>query len=332
MIAGIKHVYLSAPPQVGACELTFAPTRSKIHCVSVVEPAGGSVVAKEEFRVWARWPANARAIQIRLKVVYEYEPPRRLAVSWGNETDASIFGTPTSDDWGLLYSAREKFNEPEQRFLFELDRQTNPNLLPMSTDVPAAVRVDRIARWDSLLPQLQERLEVRKRGLPAQLSPISPVDLLPYFSEVVRKATRALGAGENWARVGAVLEQFAAGDLHRTVCVPRDSKTVSIGLVEPDSYFIFFFAEFALAALEEPTCHAHFDMWARLLPSLVKMQRYFIGRFPERQCVTAFGEPPSSLDPAVRNVIDQNFVGRDGRKEVQALLMKENLDLAGDCF
>jgi len=241
-------------------------------------------------------------------------------------------GTPTSHDWQYIYTARSLFVEPEQRFLFELDRQSNPDLLRVAPDIPTQKVQERIAAWSSLVPLLMQRLELRARGMPHLAPPITPPSLLMEFSAVVYSATQKLGVGHDWYAIGRTLERFAAGDLHRDIPIPRGDQIVYHGTVEPDSFFIFFFAEFALAAMDNPACHADHAMWSSLLPHLVKMQRYFLARFPERKRIRDYREPRAPIDQAARAAIDREWATLPFDRATLERLMKQNLDLGGDAF
>ena len=239
---------------------------------------------------------------------------------------------PSSQEWLSIYRARSLFKEPEQRFLFELDRQSNPDLLRLAPDLSPQQAEQRIAAWRTLVPLLMNRLELRARGMPHLAPPITPTSLLLEFSQVVYKATQVLGAGHDWHAVGHALQQFAAGDLHRDIPLARGDHVVYHGTVEPDSFFIFFFAEFALASLDAPAARPYHTMWAYLLPHLVKMQRYFLARFPDRRRIRDYGEPRVPLDPSARAAIDREWVSLPSDRHTLESLMKLNLDLGGCAF
>lgn len=319
------------PPSIASeAEITFAPTRTRIHCVSATLPATATTKAMEEFRHRVFWKPVGGPLRLVLRVVYEGEPPRVWNTVWGSGVE--IVGTPTEKDWQVIYDTRRKAIDPEQRFMFDLDRRTNPNLIGLAPDIPECERKERLRLWGLLAPLLQMRLQLRKDDPAIPASIVVPSDQLRHFCDVFEVSTRARGVGDDWAAIGLTLERFAAGDLRTCVDVERAGKPLKIAIVEPDSYFVFYFAEFALACLDDQSCAKYHPMWTGLLPSFVKMQRYFLKRFPGPQCVTSYGEPDTKLTGADRALVDQEFRRAGVDRVAYEKMMSENLDIAGDCF
>ncbi|MBC7773190.1 MAG: hypothetical protein H7210_11885 [Pyrinomonadaceae bacterium] len=188
-------------------------------------------------------------------------------------------------DWGLICKARQLMTDPEQAYFFELDRTTNVWLLDYADDLTRQEkeyrkRVLNDADPTSLISQLTTRLKTRfTEGLiPRPLD--NPADA-EEISRIFRGATRKLQVGEDWDKVGHSLRRFAAGELMANVLIDttdNDNRPITKNIIvtAPDSFYIFFYAEFALACLQ---LSIDVDMWESLLPYLVDMQRIYSERF-----------------------------------------------------
>jgi len=340
----VRRQYLVAD-DVADVALIFAPTRTTILDGRLVEPPGlvamGRVVAGATVQITPVAPALIPAGVIDVELQFLREAPvepiiairRRGETPWQEQELEAL----TEESVCSEYSERQKLalSDAEQRCLFELDRQTNEALLACNPDVTPGERNNRRTMIRDVTKRLQYRLTDRWNE-----ATIGSVDALTTqiteLSQIFRDAMLALGVGADWAKVGTTLENFAAGELRETVTVMisggfSEPRVVS----EPDSYFVFLFAEFALAALD---VGVDTGMWQDLLPSLVRMQRCYVLRFtPKEPCVTCYTEKATTkLDGAKRAAIDATFTTKwsTSTKDRAALevMILENLKEAGSAF
>lgn len=323
----VKLLVTTAKEQMTTCDVVFAPTRTNIVGVAAVEPANIRVDQPEDFRTRFRWSESQQVQAITFEVEYTNEPPNVLIASWNQKWRTE--GEPVSTmDFKAIYDFRDKLGRTgEQRFLFELDRQTSQHLMCFAPDIAPEVRAQRQVMLDRLNQNhLGPRLYARWRDGSVRNMPVD-ADLLIYFSAIVHKAAMTMGVGEDWSRVGLTIERFAAGDMIQHIPVQRFGCAYDLDMVQPDSYFLFYFAEFALAALDENACAQWTDMWTGLMPSLVKAQAYYMARFSDASCLTQHFKAMALLSEVNRVAIDARFPPRGSTRATLEAAMYDNLKL-----
>lgn len=175
------------------------------------------------------------------------------------------------------------------KFFCDLDRYTNPDLLPMSglSEQEYKDRMEIVWKCEKLLLQ---RLHQRRRNEPLskpmdemerrQIRQISRL-LLDLYREGLDAGTGEIDPEELWT----AFEMFANGELR----VPEDPKFP--WNAEPNGAALFCFAEFGFLAFE-----LGFDVkeWKRVLPSHVAIQRIFASAYrPDGALLFANYVPPN---------------------------------------
>jgi len=211
----------------------------------------------------------------------------------------------TKSQWIHVYKARKLIataHPTTHGFLFHLDWNTEPNLIEAATEV-GDNPVLNDPEWRSVSHDLNMRLRRRwfgRAGGPARL----PNALVGKLSKVVKDAVDLTG---NLAVARDAILSFTLGDLREGVAFPADGAAPAgkIVISDPDSYFIWFFSEFGMLAMD---LGIDASMWAELLPATLHGGLYYSHRFPRKRSLTSYSLPPLQLEPAKRAVVDQLFV------------------------
>ena len=193
------------------------------------------------------------------------------------------------------------------RFFIEFDRQTHFKLYPFTgiTSEEIALRNDAIRE---IMIDLRLRFEERHRkhvaGLVAEdshpehgLSP-NHRGFLQYVSSIQRRVIEGhFGAGAAFDVDGMenAFEQFANGQLR--IHLPSGAC-----ICQPSSGYYYFFAEFAMLALEE---NVDSDLWERVVNVMVRSQEMFADvygpRLPAPSDTTYASYGPHAFEPARRH-------------------------------
>jgi len=233
----------------------------------------------------------------------------------------------TPAEWNELYRNRESRAAGDQieAFFFELDRTSEPNLMEHNPAFTPKQRVARLAAWKAISSQLEIRLESRFNGLRTTV----PVDLamITGFSNVVASAARELPAR---VPLGEVMLDFGSGKLERVVRIGSGAAAVDVPACAPDSYFIWFFAEFALLALEHDIDKA---LWDSSIKSLIEAAFLFSKRFPPRLPIQMHNNPPPLLDGRARDRARKEFAAIwKSAKQRPAEALALALRASGSCY
>ncbi|MFT7669739.1 MAG: hypothetical protein ACI8X5_002446 [Planctomycetota bacterium] len=221
-----------------------------------------------------------------------------LELSDAPHSDENLETEPTEEDHEAIELSLER------AFLFELDKQTLEPYMTYAL-VPKSERQARTEGFECLTPYLAEKLRGNFAGVPFEDAPNSSA--MVRFTEVFWKAAEqrflpgtSLSAADKARTLGGTLEKFAGGLMATTVNLALVGSS-AVRQFEPDSYFVFFFAEFAFASIE----HSPEDNpFIPLLPWLVRMQRFFVERFHlpkaviESQVVACDYQPLYALEQA----------------------------------
>ncbi len=301
---------LVAPSGATGVQVTFSPTRSRL--VQVAGPsdfvrAGGVELEDGLPRFGIRFitpiPAK-RGFQAHIS--YLGEQLRAPLACWDGRTDEPP-DPACGRRWQNVYAQREKLamTNPAQAYLFELDRLTHPVLLHFCREVCRDERARRIQRQDDLAKVLLARLEDRFGGTAPPA--VQDVDACRQFSAIFRQAATMLR--QDYRHAGEVLEAFAAG-YHRVEISVPNSSVIDV-MSEPDSYFVFLFAEFGFACLEQ-SHPIDPDMWLSMLQSLVKIQSLYLERWtPDARTPMRVRDyqqpPPRPLAPHVVERITSEY-------------------------
>lgn len=191
-------------------------------------------------------------------------------------------------EWDQVFRRRASIaeREPVDAFFFELDWQAEPNF------GAAAKRVGRnpvlsAKEWPELAMVIDLRLEARWGGYSP--STLAPTPLVARLSRMIHGAAARLGGN---GTVGKALERWGAGALRSGVDfgTRRDPGTYFIN--DADSYFIWYFAEFGLMAIEMNIDRAK---WKPMLKSLVLAAWLYSHRFTGPMPLTAYLHPGAPL-------------------------------------
>lgn len=214
--------------------------------------------------------------------------------------------------WRQWYVKRQELADRDDQHacLFEIDRQTLPILIRQCPDLTETQRDYRVNEIAGLFAgELLTRLNDRWAGASPPL--ISSSDWLHFVTDLFfEKAASKLGPAHTLART---FERFAAGDLHANIQFGIGSHEFDMFIGEPDSYYVFLFAECALACIQQNIGRAS---WKALLPTLVKMQSYYLDRIWPMDYVCEYGVPEKRSPPR-RAVIDRQYAMMRGSLEEQ---------------
>lgn len=124
---------------------------------------------------------------------------------------------------------------------------------------------------------------------------------LEFGSQLFRAALSAGSNLEEWVDTARLIERFACGEFVRRIETPKRVWWAA----DPDSGAVFHFAEMAIACLEHDVDKT---FWATLLPSTIRMQRYYVCRFSRKQTNwRAFGPPREKLRPPYKKHVDSDL-------------------------
>lgn len=192
-------------------------------------------------------------------------------VQMGLSFSGGFFELPaaTKDLWVDVYEQRLALSAENDRyaFMFEIDRLTNPYLIPLA-GVPAGELQSRVEQVLALIEFLRLRLKIRASGF----TPTSryPRRWVAYFSAIFLDCDHVL---VEHTPVSA-FSFFSAGYLRRTLKL-KDQPDHITASGEPDSCFVYLFAEFALLCLEQGV---DADRWRPRLQALIAMQSVYCFR------------------------------------------------------
>jgi len=208
-----------------------------------------------------------------------------------------------TEHYEQIYDGRERVVETEldarQGFLFDLERWSNDRFMPFSSDMSDAQREDRGSLVDRVRFRLERRVNLRSAGRVPDRPPAR--DDIEAITGIFVRAARHLRGGPY---LGEVLLDFAAGDLGRSVQWHLNGEPQTYRVAEPDSGYVFLFAELGLVGRSYDIA-----FWTeRLILDLVKMQRYFMARFPFRApSWRQYPQPLAPLCPQARARIDGEY-------------------------
>lgn len=218
---------------------------------------------------------------VEFDLLFFGEKPQLLLASWLTGGIFPVSAIPSLTPEEELYDELDKIAAKggPRAFLFELDRQTLKVWMELA-GVPKPTQNLRLDAFNCLTPGLNERLRETLDGWPVPA--ITDSATLSLFADLFWGAAEAHFDSSDTrpfsAKVqdlGHTLERFAAGRLRLKSAITT-STLGDIWHFEPDSYFVFFFAEFAFAASEKGYYVTEFQ---QLLPYLVRMQRFFCERY-----------------------------------------------------
>lgn len=207
----------------------------------------------------------------------------------------------TDAEWEELFKKREMraLKSPVERFFFELDRATEPGLMKVN---PALSAVDRAAResgWRVLSDLLGLRIEQRFSDGRTSVR-IDPA-IVRGFSKIVTRSAKALPTKSPFSKV---MPDFGAGALGRTILIGSGPSAIPIAICDADSYYLWFFAEFGLAAIEFNIQKA---FWVKAMKPLIHAAYLFSRRFPEGVPMQLFNYPGPPLTAAERKALSDDF-------------------------
>lgn len=305
-----------APADATGVEIYFAPTRSRLLRVQVRGEPPTDVRPGTGLRVERIWGPNA-ARPVEIELWYQGERPQALQHVWQTPLG---WDSPLNDEPYAELSRRRKVEadaNPFHAFFFELDRNTLAEYLEHNLDVAEAVKQSRTKALECIHPMLAERLNFRRVNagmIPPAIGVSDPV--IADLSNIFWKATDALFPGQanipendRFATVGEALERFAAGRLRKLLTFEEHNQDFpekpwkSVLISEPDSFFVFFFAEFATVAIQVGDPRAAW--WSAILPSAVRMQRFFVERY-RLDYATCEVHPGSGCQKPYNAVTDYN--------------------------
>lgn len=301
--------------------ITFSPTRTVIRDIAFQ----GRLDGTPKWTVYtglsveiARPSSIALDGEVKLDIAFAGEPlsnPHVRFLHTSKDANAVAF-----DRYERIHDRRQALAEQErttgdrsQRYLFDLDRQTNNIYLclpVLAGELEKPERDFRIHCAATVGKFLGERTKSRMR-LNGNGEPYPFKGQRHHVAYLSALFVDINGDG-HW--VGAVLERFAAGSLGRRLTFDTDPEEPEMPpypderISEPNSWAIFQFAEFAVVCIE---MGIDIEFWKSLLCSLVKMQGFYAARFETVQrdpdwSLDSFGIPPEGeLAPEKRNEIER---------------------------
>ncbi|HPF39373.1 MAG TPA: hypothetical protein P5081_02695 [Phycisphaerae bacterium] len=178
----------------------------------------------------------------------------------------------TDEHFEQILSARLRIVDREdarQAFLHELELETHRDFLKLNPRLTAPEKLERTRLVRRTCECLIRRVDARLSG--DRSIEIPPPDDIARLCRIFDDAIAAL-AGK-WT-LGETLLDFARGALGRTVYFTHENARRPYRVSEPDSGFLFLFAEWGFAA---NACGQ--SRWTPpLLLDLIRMQRYFLER------------------------------------------------------
>lgn len=192
------------------------------------------------------------------------------------------------EEWDHVFAAREALAtaDPVARFFFELDWQTEPHFgaVALRNRREPAIRA---AEWPGLAMGLSRRLEARWRN--ARLDSTLSTDLIGRTSTVVRDASGKLKE----IPLDETLIHFGAGTFRTEIEFGTSAEPGVFPVGDADSYFLWFFAEFGLLAVERK---ADDGFWEPILKPLILSSWLYASRFEGRRPVTSYLHAPRVLE------------------------------------
>ncbi len=321
-IAGSVGVEVSfSPSRTGFRDVEFPAELPSVEGIARSIGVGPSLILG-----WGAPWQGSEALPIT--VSYWGETPRLPSFHWQLGIDEFV-DSPRPSRAQLIYDARKELadTDPEHAYLFELDRNTLPAFLPLCPELTEEQRHEREELHSVLIELLQCRLKERHAGL--SISDAVGDRSLRHFNDIFEAAAAHVGQGLDTE--GRLLERFAGGLLRHELSIPGFPKPEIIS--EPDSFFVFLFAEFGLLCMDH---NVGVDRWPQLLKSLVKMQSLYLARFEQMPrgdwCLTRFDQPPQQ--PVAKDVwqaIDADFARISTRSDLERKFFT-NLRGASDCY
>ena len=176
----------------------------------------------------------------------------------------------------------------QRKFFTQLNTRSLPSYMRSAALEPALI-ARRETMFEGLHPYLTNRLWQTFHWTPGAPEPdllAVPsrewvVEFAGVFWDSLEAAYGSFGASPEASLVNSVgvgLDRFAGGMLRRPVSAEeaREKNIPDRWHNDTDSFFVYFFAEFAWVAIEHGVQAARFEA---LLPRLVRMQKFFNGRF-----------------------------------------------------
>jgi hypothetical protein len=169
--------------------------------------------------------------------------------------------------------------DARRRFFFELDKETNENLIRETLGLYAPFRKAQIVE---LLKELEERARLRRQrrqsGGDPVLGPVTPARR-PALEEISLIQLDALEQNfgitdwenQDLAPIFEAIGLFATGNLR----LPLNEVSNGAWSCQPSSGYFLFFGEFALLASESETDRVRKRAWERLTPAYIAMQLPF---------------------------------------------------------
>ena len=307
-----KRIELRVPslPTTGLV-IGLAVTRSRLHEVSLEGlPDGVDVQKTQAGRGWViglTWDAAIEPALVPTPaavVVYEGEPPVVITEVWvepGQDSDAVLQAVVDAYVWNCTSGSVPGIpnSDTYRAFFCRYEVQTNPSQFSLS-GLPEWERKVRKSLIIETSGVLKNRLQARWNAPPGK--PPAPEDLprvsdpvISYLSRVqtdIMQEFFSLADGSlDISELTSAYEYFAAGRL-------ADNDPNVISNAQPDTAFVYLFAEFAQHAID---VGIDTDVWGPLLPGLVRMQQLFAEAQSPVQC---FDEPKA---PAETPISDQRM-------------------------
>lgn len=281
--------FTSGPDPAAGIRVEFAPTRTSCTGLRVGGLPNGTQMMKIDLDAHGaevRWlPPVPPGTRIDLAVEGSGESLAVAWVTWYGEAPPAIvsgvlagFGASESVPalaflharWAAVAAHPQAWFREYGAFFYELDLNTNPNLLPFAglPKPEATHRFKVITRMEGVLIR---RLRARTRG---EALIRSPEDDVRYISRILLEMyAKHLGNGNgatNPERAWDAFSRFANGELR----VPAPDDFTWNG--EPNSGAVFCFAEIGFMAHE---MGVDAPAWETLLPSQVAMQPVFTAAY-----------------------------------------------------
>lgn len=231
------------------------------------------------------------------------------------------------EQYGEIAEARLRIIEHEggrQAFFHFMEMETHRYFVQLNDRLTFVQQCERQALVDRVCDCLVRRVDARLAGATELERPCAQ-DVIA-ITRIFELAAAHLDAPSD---AGDALLAFARGDLGRVVYFTHESEKHAYRISEPDSGYIFLFAELGLVGHD-----LGLPFWtSRLLVDLIRMQRYFLARNahqrprPWRQ----YRQPRKPLSNASRSRIDADYAPLTASPpsiDVLANLMRDHLRFA----
>lgn len=215
----------------------------------------------------------------------------------------------TRAEWAEVFKQRESIAGKDRRhaFLFHLDWNSEPHLIEAARSAGRNPTLTE-REWAQAVLLLEGYLRSRWFGRTMPTDRSLPLALVRKLSKVVVDAVALLSGATDAQRLTeakATLIEFALGTMRQRARFGSGPRAGQMIIGDPDSYYIWFFAEFGIMAIDQRIDQA---MWRELVPTLVLAGLFYSGRFKVKRSLRTYSLPGAALtDPTRKSQLEDRF-------------------------